>query len=384
MKLLLSVHHRLDPNAGAPGATLALGDQLARMGHSVSYLSHDDLPDRLPELAKELLFPEFAALALRRRAAAVDVVDASTGDAWLWARTGRGAGRASTALVTRAHGLEHRFWEEELAEARAEGREPPWRTRLYHGGLRLREVAASLRASEACVFLNGADRDYAVERLGVAAERAHVVPNGIPASFLAQATDTATAGAEVGIAHIGSWAERKGSRYLAEAVGGVLESQPGAHLSMLGTRAPAELVREAFPAAVRSRVAVVPEYEHEQLPGLLEGHQIAVSAALAEGFSLALPEAMARGLAPVATSVGAAPELIRNGENGLLVPPRDARALEAAVSGLVESPERLAALRQAARETAERYSWEAVARENVAVYEAARAYAAGRSASAIT
>jgi glycosyltransferase involved in cell wall biosynthesis len=384
VKLLLSIHHRLDPNAGAPGATLALGDQLARMGHSVSYLSHDDLPDRLPGLAKELLFPEFAAIALRRRAASVDVVDASTGDAWLWARLRRRGGRASTALVTRAHGLEHRFWDEELAEARAEGRALPLRTRLYHGGLRLREVAASLRASDACVFLNRADRDYAVERLAVTADRAHVVPNGIPSSFLGPVPDAQLHGAEIGIAHIGSWAERKGSRYLAEAIGSVLERHPGAHLSLLGTRAPAELVRSAFPEAVRSRVAVVPEFEHEQLPDLLEGHRIAVSAALAEGFSLALPEAMARALAPVATAVGAAPELIRDGENGLLVPPRDARELESAVAGLVESPARLGALRRAARETAERYSWEAVARENVAVYEAARAYTAGRSASAIT
>ncbi len=66
------------------------------------------------------------------------------------------------------------------------------------------------------------------------------------------------------------------------------------------------------------------------------------------------------------------------------MPARDAEALESAVSGLVESRDRLAAMRHAARATVERYSWEAVARENVAVYEAARAYTAGRSASAIT
>jgi len=384
VRLLLTVHHGLDPNTGAPGATLALGNELARLGHAVSYLSHDDLPQRLPALAKEVLFPELAARMLRRRAAAVDVVDASTGDAWLWARLGRRGAGTSTALVTRSHGLEHRFWDEEMTEARSAGRRLPLRTRLYHGRWRLREVAASLRASDACVFLNRGDRDYAVARLGVDAARSHVVANGIPAAFLEDDATGQPAAGEIGIAHIGSWAERKGSRYFAAGIGAVLERHPGARVSLVGTRAPADLVSGAFPAAVRSRVVVVPEYEHERLPELLAGHQIVVSAALAEGFSLALPEAMARGLVPVATAVGAAPELIRDGENGMLVPARDADALDAAVSGLVDSPQRLAALRRAARETAERYSWEAVARANVAVYDAARAYAAGRSASAIT
>ena len=384
MKLLLCIHHKLDPNTGAPGATLALGDQLTRMGHSVSYLSHDDLPAGLPGLAKELLFPEFAALALRRRAGSVDVVDASTGDAWLWARVGRAGAGARTALVTRAHGLEHRGWDADLAEARAEGRTLPVRTRLYHGGLRLREVGASLRESDASVFLNSGDRDYAVARLGVAPELAHIVGNGIPAAFLEPLPDTQPGAGEIRIAQIGSWAERKGRRYLAEALGAVLERHPSARASLLGTLASAEVVREAFPAAVRSRVDVVPEYEHDRLPDLLAGHQIAVSASLTEGFSLALPEAMARGLVPVATAVGAAPELIRDGENGVLVPPRDAPALETAVTELVTSPDRLDTMRRAARVSAERYSWESVAQKNLAVYESARAYAAGRSASAIT
>ena len=373
MRVLLCVHHELDPNTGAPGATLALGNELVRLGHSVSYLSHDDVPRRLPSLAKELLFPELAALALRRRAASVDVVDASTGDAWLWGRMRRTGAGDSPALVTRSHGLEHRFWKEQVAEARAEGRRIGLRTRLYHGRWRLREVAASLRASDACVFLNGEDRDYAIERLAIAPERAHVVGNGIPAEFLGHPLEDDPAPGGVGIAHIGSWAERKGRRVLAAALGTVLERHPGVRLTLLGTRAPAGSVRAAFPGAVQSRVALVPEYRHDLLPNLLADHQILVSASLAEGFSLALPEAMACGLAPVATAVGGAPELIRDGVNGVLVAPRDVRALETAVSALVESPERLASLRRTARETAQRYSWEAIARDNLRVYEAALA-----------
>jgi glycosyltransferase involved in cell wall biosynthesis len=385
VNLLLCLHHELDPNAGAPGATLALGNELERLGHSVSYLSHDDLPRRLPAPATELLFPELAALRLRRAAGlGVDVIDAATGDAWVWARFLRRRRARAPALVTRSHGLEQRFWQEQLAEARLDRRRLPLRTRLYHGGWRLREVAASLRLADACVFLNQDDRRFAIEHLGVDGERAHVVANGVPSAFLERPVGAEPARGDVGIAHIGSWAERKGSRYLASALGAVLARHEQARATLVGTRCPAEVVTAEFPAEVRSRVSVVPGYEHPELPALLDGHQIVVSAALAEGFSLALPEAMACGLAPVATAVGAAGELITPGADGVLVPARDAGAIEAAVSELVGSPNRLAALRAAARTTAERYSWEAVARDTLAVYEAAGTYAEGRSASAIS
>jgi glycosyltransferase involved in cell wall biosynthesis len=384
VNILLCVHHELDPNAGAPGATLALGAELERLGHTVRYLSHDDLPERLPALARELVFPEFAALRLRAAARhGIDVVDASTGDAWLWARLRRSRGHGGPALVTRSHGLEHRFWREQRAEARIDGRQLPARTRVYHGGWRLREVAASLRLADACVFLNRDDRRLAVDELGVAPERAHVVANGVPSAFLDGAPGPEPPHGEVGIAHIGSWAERKGSRYLAAAIGPVLAGHERCRATFVGTRCPADVVTGAFPAPARSRVTVVPHYEHRELPGLLERHQVVVSAALAEGFSLALPEAMACGLAPVATAVGGAGALIRNGHDGLLVPPRDAGAIEAAVSELIESPARLAELRAAARRTAAGYSWESVTRDTVAVYEAALA-SAGRSARAIS
>lgn len=53
--------------------------------------------------------------------------------------------------------------------------------------------------------------------------------------------------------------------------------------------------------------------------------------------SLALREAMAAGLVPIATDVGETSELIRDGENGLLVPPSDPVAVSSAIATLVEN-----------------------------------------------
>jgi sugar transferase (PEP-CTERM/EpsH1 system associated) len=86
----------------------------------------------------------------------------------------------------------------------------------------------------------------------------------------------------------------------------------------------------------------------------LEAAQISVAPLLiAMGVQNKVLEAMAAGLPVVATPVGAIPEAIRDGVEGLLVPPRDAEALAAALGSLVRDRARRASLGRAARARAE-------------------------------
>jgi glycosyltransferase involved in cell wall biosynthesis len=78
-----------------------------------------------------------------------------------------------------------------------------------------------------------------------------------------------------------------------------------------------------------------------------------VHAAIEEVFGIVLVEAMASGLPAVASRVGGIPEVISHGREGLLVPPRNAVALENAIRTLLSQPTRLAAMGRAARATAE-------------------------------
>jgi glycosyltransferase involved in cell wall biosynthesis len=367
VRILLSIHHALDPDLGAPGTTLALGEAYRELGHEVSFLSFDDLPDRLPGLAKEALYPYLAAPRLRRAAVGgVDVIDASTGDAWLWALARR-RGARPPLLVTRSHGLEHRYWAQAVAESVRRGTRIPLRSRLYHGGFRLREVSASLRRADLVIFGNQEDRQYAVDQLGVTEERTRVLPNGLSQSFLGLPLEPAES--LRGVAHVGSWTERKGRSYVGPALSAALERNLDLRATLLGTQIGADAVLADFPPGVRDRVTAVPHYGHRELPTLLRGHQAAVSASLAEGFSLAVPEAMACGLAPVVTAISSARALVRHEGNGLLVPTRDDAAIRQAIDRLGTDAELLGRLRTAAHATAQTLSCRRIAEETLALYE---------------
>jgi glycosyltransferase involved in cell wall biosynthesis len=81
-----------------------------------------------------------------------------------------------------------------------------------------------------------------------------------------------------------------------------------------------------------------------------------------EGFGMPFLEAMAYGLPCVGSDVCAIPEIVRDGETGVIVPARDPRALHAALAALAADPARAAALGARGREAVDaRWTWDAVA-----------------------
>jgi len=89
----------------------------------------------------------------------------------------------------------------------------------------------------------------------------------------------------------------------------------------------------------------------------------------AEGLPMALLEAMAAGKAVVASSVGGIPELVHDGENGLLVAPRDGAALAQALARLLADEGLRSRLGASARKTVEaQYSTQAVCGRLAAIY----------------
>ena len=101
---------------------------------------------------------------------------------------------------------------------------------------------------------------------------------------------------------------------------------------------------------------------HEQLPRALNAADVLVLPSVAEAFGLALVEAMACGLPVIACDAHGPAEIVRDGENGWLIPPDDEQALAAAlIEAATDASERHRRGQQAASEAHRHYGWPAIA-----------------------
>ena len=114
------------------------------------------------------------------------------------------------------------------------------------------------------------------------------------------------------------------------------------------------------------RMLTIPELVAEYSTG-----RVAVVPSFFEGFGFPASEAMACGLPVIANAAGALPEVVgTSGEAGLLVPPRDPRALAAAAEAVLADPDRAARMGRAARERIRKvFPWRDCAAGLIGVFE---------------
>ena len=119
-------------------------------------------------------------------------------------------------------------------------------------------------------------------------------------------------------------------------------------------------------------VTTISGVSDEQLARLYGEAEVAIVPSLYEGFSLPAIEAMSCGVAVVATTGGALPEVVGvSGETGLLVEPNSPDALVAAIGRLLDDRDLRERLGAAGRERViERFTWQVTARGTAACYDA--------------
>jgi len=131
----------------------------------------------------------------------------------------------------------------------------------------------------------------------------------------------------------------KGHRELIDAMAPLIAERPNVHLVLVGGGSPLfEEIREYVESRGLSR-RVHMLGMRDDVPNLLEGFDIFALATRKEASGTVFVEAGAAGLPVVGTRVDGVPEMMREGENGLLVPLDDVPALTAAIRRLIEDPE---------------------------------------------
>lgn len=189
-----------------------------------------------------------------------------------------------------------------------------------------------------------------VERERIPAEKIAVVPNGVdcqryrPPSPAEKAAARAWLGlqpATTVMVCVANLLPVKGHRYLLRAVAALpLDIREKLTLLLVGYGPlRVTLEKEVETLNLGGAVRFLGKRDSAEVAKILQTADIFVLASLWEGLPNAVLEAMATGLPVIATRVGGIPELIRHGENGILVPPQDVSALSQAMVRLIQDNE---------------------------------------------
>jgi glycosyltransferase involved in cell wall biosynthesis len=240
---------------------------------------------------------------------------ASRGSTWRKCLVAVGLSKLKVPYVIHLHGGEYRSFLAGL------------------GGLRRRWVETLFRESDAVVVLGDSWADFAREHLRV--EMPVVIRNGV--AGIPNLKQSAGSGDGLRLAFVGRVGEGKGTFDLIRALGEL--SNHNWTLEVAGDGNLDQALSEAVAAGISDRVVVHGWCSRREVERILGEADVFVLPSRAEGLPLSLLEAMSAGAVVVATPVGAIPEVITDGENGLLVPPGDVEAIRLALIRILMNPE---------------------------------------------
>ncbi len=179
----------------------------------------------------------------------------------------------------------------------------------------------------------------------------------------------------LGVPETGPWLavvaqliERKGHRILLQSLPPLAAAHPGLRVFFFGQGPLAEtLARDGADLGLGGHLVLAGF--RDDLREILPCLDILVHPALMEGLGVSLLQAASAGVPIVASRAGGIPEAVRDGENGLLVPPGDPAALGSALAALLADPERRRRLGAGGRALMQReFSIDAMVEGNLAVY----------------
>jgi len=271
----------------------------------------------------------------------------------------------------------------------------PWKREQLGGGYEVSTWVerTALEEADAVIAVSHGTREDVLRLFDIAPERVHVIHNGIDAEFFAPdpATDALERyGIDRSVPYIlfvGRITRQKGIVHLVRAIR-LLDPGIGVVLCAGQPDTP-EIGHEMEEAVTEARTAHpnvvwIPEMVSREAVRQLYSHAaLFVCPSVYEPFGIINLEAMACERPVVATAVGGIPEVVVDGETGVLVPldlraddpmtPKDAdrfaRDLASAVNALMADPELRERMGRAGRLRAvEQFSWASIADQTVALY----------------
>ncbi|HEY3384448.1 MAG TPA: glycosyltransferase family 4 protein [Vicinamibacterales bacterium] len=171
------------------------------------------------------------------------------------------------------------------------------------------------------------------------------------------------------VGNIAALVPHKGQKYLVEAAALVTAAMPEARFVILGDGELRSALEQQIKQAHLGQHVILGGFRMDVL-ALLKGLDLFVMSSVTEGLGTSLLDAMAAGRAIVGTTAGGIPEVVAHGETGLLVPPRDGRAMADAILTLLRDQPRRHQMAQAGFvRVREQFSVERMVDATIAIYE---------------
>jgi glycosyltransferase involved in cell wall biosynthesis len=180
-----------------------------------------------------------------------------------------------------------------------------------------------------------------------------VVPYGAPVPDVAGLAGGSQGRGPVRLLWAGSFSVRKGARYLLEAWRRLAPSAAAAVLDVYGSVTVPPALLAGLPDSIRFHRPI----SREELFLAYQQADLLVFPSLCDGFGMVVTEALSRGLPVMTTRRAGAVDLIRPGENGMVVAPGETDALASALEQALTGRAALAAMRPAALAAAARWQW---------------------------
>lgn len=156
---------------------------------------------------------------------------------------------------------------------------------------------------------------------------------------------------------IGGLSQRKGLSYLFDAVEGM---QNEVELTIVGHKAVANC--NVLNLALEKH-KWIPSLSHDQVLACMREHDVFVFPSLFEGFGLVITEAMSQGVPVITTDRTAGPDIIKDGEDGWIVPSGSSIAIKEVFTKIIETPEIIEQFGVAAQQKAQTRPWSVYGQE---------------------
>jgi glycosyltransferase involved in cell wall biosynthesis len=261
------------------------------------------------------------------------------------------------STVVFSHGLEVRAW---AIQKQYGFQKLSYKSLFFPLWLRFYANNRGIRKADLVMLSNQTDKRY-LENKGINSEKLWVFQNGYYPAKVEQINLTD----KLYILFNATWIERKGTALMYQVFNRLLPAFSDVHLILAGTAYKSEEVLKGFINTVHTQIEVIPAFNEQEELDLYAKAAVFVLPSYYEGQSLALTQAMAMGLCPIAAANCGQLDIIRHKKNGLLFSTGSAADFYEQLKFLLTERSMIAELGKKAALSVAENTWDSVSKQIV-------------------